>query len=376
MCRRTNGIREVSDLIRIGTLDWGPAERDAVTRLVSEPDPKLTLGKYVLQFERECAKWTGVKYGIMVNSGTSALMLALQAVKIKYKSVSADVITTSLTYMATHNAILVNGMNPVFTDIQANSLNMDLSRCQRSGVFLPVHLFGKPVQGLEELEDAVIVEDAAQAMGSELKGKKAGALGDIAVYSFFPAHQVCTIEGGMIVTNDKELSEICRALRDNSRVCTCQVCTLKSQGVCERRKQYKGEIRWATYDYPGYNVKPMEIQGLLGCLKMTKINEIVRRRHEILRAYNESLQCGMLREDPGEYICPLAYPIHTKNPQEVIIRLEKAGIETRGMYPSRGKNAPNAACASKNTLFLPAHQNLSDQEVEYIIENVKKNVEK
>lgn len=362
-------------MIRVGTLDWGREEREALCELVSEENPQLTLGKYCAQFEDEFAKYIGTRYAIFVNSGTSALFLALRSVKILSSLLYGHVVTTSLTYMATYNAIISNGFDPYPIDIEPNSLNMDLKSIS-NGIIIPVHLMGKPVRRLREWAvkhvDSIIIEDAAQAIGSKLGNKRLGSIGLVAAFSFFPAHQITTIEGGMITTNDEKIAEICRALRDNSRVCTCPVCTLKTKGICKKREGYTGEIRWAIYDYAGFNMKPTEIQGLLGHLKMKKIDRIVERRHQIFKAYSEEFEptnISALQEEKGEYICPLAFPIIVPNRQdrqEVINKLHKAGVEARGMYPSRG-DCKNAEAASRRCLFLPAHQNLSDEDVKHVI---------
>lgn len=356
-------------MIRLGAIGFGEEERKAIMDLISVDDPQLVMGKYVYEFERKFAQWIGKKHGIAVNSGTSALILSLAAVKEKYQF--DDVFTTSLTYPATWNACLVNQMSLHCQDIESKSLNMDLKLLPTfEGVLLPVHLFGKPVHGLE-MRGECIIEDATHALGSKIGDEKMGSIGLLGCFSFFPAHQFSTIEGGMIVTDDDDLAEICKCLRDNGRICTCPVCTLRTVGVCQKRSEYQGELRWAT-DYVGYNMKMTEIQGVLGVVKMGKIDRIVERRHHVLHMYNEELDdVGCLKEEETEYICPLAYPLMVKDARKVVYELSKAGIESRGMFPFRG-NSPKAEYVSKHGVFVPCHHLLDDEQVKYIIQTLKR----
>ena len=359
-------------MIRIGTLDWGQKEREAIQNIISPEDPQLTMGPKVRQFENMFAKWIGSKYAVSCNSGTSALMIAIKAVKLRYLADVFQAITTSLTYPATYNALIHNDFSIDEKDIDA-SFNMKLEKPPYPALMVPVHLFGKYVKGIEDVSSHknYVVEDACQALGSSYKNKKLGTFGVCGVFSFFPAHQITTVEGGMIVTDDEKIMMTCRSLRDNGRLCTCPICTLKTNGVCKKRTEYEGEIRWAT-EYCGYNMKMTEFQGVLGVVKMKKINSICERRNEIYRIYSTALREMGPYQEEHEYVVPLAYPIVVSNPKKTVLCLAKNDIEARGMYPHQGTNCPNAKHLSSHSLFLPAHHNLTDSDVHYIIEKVKK----
>lgn len=361
-------------MIRVGTLDWGREERESIQNLMSGEDPQLTMGPKVRQFEKMFAEWIGSEYAIACNSGTSALILAIKAVKLHY--LSGDIfhaITTSLTYPATYNALIHNNFIIIERDIDA-TFNMQLTRSSCPALTVPVHMFGKPVKGIESISSYKnwVVEDACQALGSSFKNKKLGTFGVCGVFSFFPAHQICTIEGGMIVTDDEKIMEICRSLRDNGRLCTCPICTLRTKGVCKKRADYEGEIRWAT-EYAGYNMKMTEFQGALGIVKMKKIDSICKRRNEIYHMYSTSFEDTQYYtcQEQHEFVVPLAFPVEVPNPKKTLDYLSKNGIEARGMYPHRGSDCPNAKRLSSRSLFLPAHQNLTDSDVHFIIEKVK-----
>lgn len=364
-------------LIRFGTLDYGKEEREALLDLVLEEDPQLSMGKKVYEFETKFAKWLGSKYAVMVNSGTSALITAISAAKTQPPYIES-LLTTALTYPAVWNAIEACNLDTEIRDVEDNFV---IDACQEGSCeeiefvemkfdtdYLLVQLLGKPCGGTEYVN--IIIEDASEALGSQLNSQKLGTFGLLGAFSFYVAHQLTTVEGGMVVTDDKELYDICRSIRDNARICTCPVCTLKTIGKCSKRFSYDVvERRWETDIFFGYNFKPTELQGALGCVKMDKLDATISRRHDIYKRYEEEFDT--LPEEKGEYIVPIAYPIKVKNPQDAVAKLEKAGIECRGMFPAYSELYKNATRIAKSHILIPLHQNLSDENVEYIIESVK-----
>lgn len=183
---------------------------------------QFTLGSEVAAFEQEFATYSGVQHGIGVNTGTSALHLALLAAGV---GPGDEVITVPFTFVATVAAIHYTGARPVFVDIDPRSFNMDPARLEaaitpRTKVILPVHLYGQPADMDPILEVArrhklIVIEDAAQAHGAEYKGRRIGSLGDMACFSFYPGKNLGAYgEGGMVVTNNPDYVRTVRMLRD------------------------------------------------------------------------------------------------------------------------------------------------------------------
>jgi CDP-6-deoxy-D-xylo-4-hexulose-3-dehydrase len=352
-------------VIRWGTLDWREPEKKALIDLLSQDDPILTMGKKVREFELKFARWLGAKYCVMTNSGTSALMVALRA----YCMPKSHVYTTSLTYPAVWNAIQVTDNFIACSDVGSQFVMY----IPEKEYCLAVHLLGKPCKGIEG--KPYFIEDASEALGSTYKGKKLGTFGKMGCFSFYVQHQLTTVEGGAVVINEADDSEAratyerCLALRDNGRICSCPVCTLKSAGVCAKRINFHGlERRWASV-MNGYNFKPTEIQAVIGLEKLKRLDQSNQRRHDIFKYYEQEFHT--LVEEKDEYIVPLAYPVKVKNPSRMINILAKKGIETRGMFPCFAESYKNAKLLSETHILLPLHQSLTDENVEYIIKKVK-----
>jgi CDP-6-deoxy-D-xylo-4-hexulose-3-dehydrase len=345
-------------MIRFGVLDFGTKERLAIQKIIEPDEPQLTMGRLVFEFERKFATWLGSKYAVMVNSGTSALITAISAYSQVY-SKPEHLATTALTYPATWNAIRACGINLSIKDIEDDFTVHSTNSVNHLGV----HTFGKPCTA------NMIIEDACEALGSFYKSRHLGTFAKLGCFSFYVAHQVNTIEGGMVVTDNAELYEACRSIRDNGRICTCPICTLKTSGKCSKRIDAETDRRWQTKFF-GYNFKPTEFHGALGLAKMETINENIRRRNEILKIYSHHF--GTLMQEEDEFIAPMMYPVKVENPQQAICQLEKKGIETRGMLPAYSEEYCNASRISKTHILIPLHHKLSDSEVQYIVEEVKK----
>jgi CDP-4-dehydro-6-deoxyglucose reductase, E1 len=364
-------------MIRFGTLDFNQDCKDAIYDLINKSDVQLSMGHACHEFEMRFAKWLGSKYAVFMNSGTSAVMAAIASVKDIYDTQRLgvkSVETTALTYPADWNAIRYCGLKPFIRDVNDQYV-MDLHDWLLptfDRILMAVHLLGKPVCGVDEFP--VDIEDTCESLGSSINGKKLGTFGHCGVFSFYVSHQISTVEGGMVVTDNADLYENLLSARDNGRLCVCPECTLKFMGKCKKRylkeELHINERRWATGTVMGGNFKPTEFAGALGCVKMKTIDANIERRHEIFKRYSEEF--NTLVEETGEYIVPIAYPVRVRNPNKACEYLELDGIEARGMFPSYGPKFKNATKISESFILVPLHHNLSDKDVESVIESVKK----
>ena len=344
------------EMIKFGTLDFGEEERNAIIDLVNVKEPQLTLGKYCRQFEVEVARWAGVKHAIFVNSGTSAVLAALSAYGQSVDGAS-KLIVPALTYCATWNALAYSELFMKLKDVNDGFVVDTEEEC------LGVDLLGKPCHS------NMVVEDATEAMGGTFNGKKLGTFGLMGCYSFHVAHLTNTVEGGMVITDHNGLAEVCRQIRDNGRLCTCVPCGLKVDGKCRKGRVSGNYERRYEYYYNGLNLKPTEFNGVLGCVKMRRIDLIADRRNAIFKIYADAF--GDFVEKRGEKNVSIAYPVKVKNPQEAVVKLENVGIETRGMFPPFNTDFKNAKRISESYILLPVHQDLTDKEVGYVVEKVK-----
>ncbi|MDO8470944.1 MAG: UDP-4-amino-4,6-dideoxy-N-acetyl-beta-L-altrosamine transaminase [bacterium] len=236
----------------------------------------ITQGPAVEQFEQAIARYCGVKYAVAFSSGTTALHAAYAAAGI---GSGDEVITTPMTFAATANAIVYCGGKPVFADIQEDTLNISPEEIKkkitkRTKALAPVDFAGHPVEldkirKIAKERGLLVIEDAAHALGSEYKGKKVGSFSDMTMFSFHPVKAITTGEGGMIVTNRKDLYERLKAFRNH--------------GIT--KKSEKGAWYYEI-EKPGNNYRICDLQCALGLSQFKKLDRFVKRRREIVRQYN------------------------------------------------------------------------------------------
>ena len=331
-------------------------------------------GPYNTQFEEEFAKFIGTKYAVTVNSGTAALHLALEALGIRDGD---EVITTPFTFAATSNVIVLQNAKPVFSDIESETFNLDPSKIEKTitpktKAIMPIHYAGQPAE-MDEINEIAqkhnlfVIEDAAPAVGATYKGKKAGTLGDIAGFSFFPDKNMTTGEGGMIVTDNSELAEKCQIMKKN--------------GASKRYYNI----------FMGWNFKMPDINAALGISQLKRIESIIKRKIECAGNYNKLLSSikeittPVVRDyNKSTY---MLYSILTESEnirEKIRVGLENEGIESRINFPSmhlqpiyvekygdtKGK-FPISEDISKRILGLPIFINMTETQQELIVNTIK-----
>ena len=392
--------------IRVGDFKLGPEEKKIINEVLDSG--RLSEGAKVKAFEAKWANFIGTKYCVAVNSGTSALITGLYALKYLLKlEDKTKVITSPLTFIATVNSIVACGLEPVFVDIDKETFVMNVDELEKAlkrekgvKVILPVHLMGYPadmnrINNLAKEYNLTVIEDAAQAHGTIYNGKKLGSLSSLGCFSFYIAHNVQAGEMGAVVTDDQKLYQLMKKIKAHGRMCDCQVCT-RAEGVCPPLKSYKGSDDFDPrfhHDMFGFNFKAMEFQAALGLVQLEKVEEIIEKRRHNIKYLNAGLsQLKDILQLPiySEEVSYLAYPLVIRRPEVIsrmILRqrLEKAGIETRplfGCIPTQqpaykhlkekytGK-LPNADYVGLNAFYIGCHQYLNQGDLDYIIETFK-----
>ena len=252
---------------------------------------RLSQGKYVAEFERKFAEMHGHRYGVMCNSGTGALHLALLALKEKYGWNDGDeVLVPAITFIATSNAVIHAGLKPVFVEVDIHSYNMDPAEIEkhvtdRTRCIIPVHCFGMPcemdkISQIAQKYGLRILEDCAESHFAKINGKTVGSFSDIMACSTYVAHTLTTGVGGVMCTSDTELAEILRSLVAHGRACTCEQC-IASDGrqVCPKRLKTDLDRRF-TFVRLGYSYRVGEIEGALGLAQLERVDEIMDARHK------------------------------------------------------------------------------------------------
>jgi perosamine synthetase len=245
----------------------------------------LTTGPTVGEFENKVANYVGAKYGVAVSNGTAALHMACFAAGI---GTGDEVLVPAITFAASSNCVLYCGGIPVFVDIDPNTYNIDVNKIEekitsKTKAIIPVDFSGQAVDMDKILEIAkkhnlIVIEDAAHALGSEYKGNKIGTKADMTEFSFHPVKPVTTAEGGIIVTDNKELYE--------------KMMLFRTHGITRNPKfmvENHGPWYYEQVDL-GYNYRITDMQCALGISQMDKIDNFVKRRREIVNKYNEAFK--------------------------------------------------------------------------------------
>lgn len=275
---------------------------DAVITHLQQDDPILTHGANVRAFESEWSEWLGVKYSVFVNSGASANLLTMAILKIRHPE-GGEVLVPPLAWVSDVATVIQNGFTPVFVDIDAQTLAMDTRKILAGINERTRAVFLTHVQGFDGLTDELLeelakrgiplIEDVCESHGATHNGKKLGSFGQISNFSFYYAHHMSTIEGGMICTDDYEIYQQARMLRSHGMV--------RESNDDGLRQQYRDENPDLNPDfifaYPAYNVRNTEIGGIMGRSQLKRLDANVARRTENLLRFLRQIDSEKYRTD-------------------------------------------------------------------------------
>lgn len=313
---------------------------DAVIEHLQQDDPILTNGPKVREFEAAWSKWLGVKYSVFVNSGASANLLSMAIIKMRHPE-GGEVIVPTLTWISDIASVIQNGFTPVFVDTDPRSLAMDTEGVIAKLTDKTRAVFLTHAQGFDgitdELLDALkkrnipLIEDVCESHGASHNGQRAGSIGWMSNFSFYYAHHMSTIEGGMICTNDEEVYQQVRMLRSHGMV------RESSDPVVRKAwQQANPELNPDfIFAFPAYNVRNTEIGGILGLQQLKRLDEIVARR-------NHNLKRFLAKIDPEKYFTDFkldgcsnyAFNLVLKKPDAALVerlmqKLRDEGVEFR-----------------------------------------------
>ena len=275
---------------------------DAVIDHLKQDDPILTQSVNVRAFEEEWSQWLGVKYSVFVNSGASANLLSMALLKMRHPE-GGEVLVPTLTWVSDIASVLQNGFTPVFVDIDRHSLAMDAKQIIAKLNDKTRAVFLTHVQGFDGLTDELVqtlkqrniplIEDVCESHGATHNGKRLGSIGWMSNFSYYYAHHMTTIEGGMICTNDAEVYEQTRMLRSHGMV--------REAVNPDVKKRYQAENPELNPDFifafPSYNVRNTEIGGILGRSQLKKLDKHVQQRTENLLYFLENIDAKRYRTD-------------------------------------------------------------------------------
>ena len=365
--------------VNLSRPDIGEAEIEAVVDVLKGPN--LSLGPKLGEFEKAFCEYSGRKHSIAVNSGTSGLYLCMKALGI---GPGDEVITTPFTFIASVTCIMMVGAKPVFVDIDPVSLNMDPAQIEakitdRTKAILPVVVFGDPT-GLDEVfqiadkHNLAVIEDSCEGLGSVLNGKQIGTFGTMSTFAFYPNKQMTTGEGGMILTDDDDLADVCYSLRNQGRG--------KGGG-------------WLAHDRLGYNYRLSDINCALGIVQLGRIDEFVEKRRGAAKMYQQALADEprlTVPQEPADtimswfvFVVRIADEKVTGDQRNAILeKMIARGMQVSNYFPPvylqpfmvdeydyKLGDFPLTDNVCKSTIALPFYNNISQDDVELVCENLK-----
>ncbi len=381
MCRRTRGSAmaessagvwvvspELLAALPMAQADLDESDIAAVVRVMRSG--RLALGPETEAFEREMAAYAGVRHGVAVNSGTSALHLAVRGLGLADED---EVLVPSFTFVATVNAVLYERARPVFVDIEPETYCLDPELLEaavtpRTRAILPVDVFGHPAPW-EAIEDIArrhglkVIDDCCEALGAEVRGRRLGSFGDAGTFAFYPNKQITTGEGGLLVTDNDELAALARSYRNQGR----------------------GEMgAWLEHPRLGYNYRMDEMSASLGRSQLRRLPQFLKDREKVAELYGQRLSHLPLVRLPVVqpqvrmswfvYVVTLAPGIDR---DRVIASMAEMGVPTRAYFspihrqpfaldlPAAGSLDVTEDIAGR-TLALPFHNQLSADEVDRV----------
>ena len=341
---------------------------------------RLALGPRLEQFERAMADYLGVRHAVAMGSGTAALHLIVRALGL---GPGDQVLVPSFTFAASVNAILYEGAEPVFVDLDPDTCNLDVADLEaritpRTRAIMAVDVFGHPAdwEALERVaarHGLALIDDCCEALGAEYRGRKVGTFGAAGAFAFYPNKQMTTGEGGMVVTGDERLAALCRSCANQGR---------SAMGA------------WLQHDRLGWNYRMDELSAALGLSQLARLERFLARREAVARAYSERLAGWAEVQAPGVrpdvrmswfvYVVTLAEGLDR---DRTIAGLERDGVPARGYFApvhtqpyirerfgDLSGTLPRTEAMARRTLALPFHNDLRADEIDRVLGVLKRNL--
>ena len=294
------------------------ADINAVIKLLKKKSRILTQSKYVKLFEKKWSRWLGVKYSVFVNSGSSANLLTMSVLKILYRK--REIILPTLTWVSDINSVIQNNFKPVFVDINPKNLCMSVDEIIKKVNKKTLAIFMTHAQGFNGLTSKLIsflkkkkvllIEDVSESHGATFNKKKLGTFGKISNFSFYYAHHMSTIEGGMICTNDQKIYELAKILRSHGMAREANNLHFEKKMI----KKYPKLSPKFIFLYPAFNLRNNEMGAVIGLNQLKSLNKNNKKRKENFKFFLELLDKSKYRTNfllKGS--CNYAFPVILKN---------------------------------------------------------------
>lgn len=352
--------------------------------LQQDPIPKLTKGDLTKDLEKKWAKKVGTKHSVFVNSGSSAILLLIAALKEQgIFNKNKKIVVPSLSWLTDISSPIQLGLNPILVDCNLKDLSADLDQLEKifikekPAVFLLVHVLGfvpdmEKIMELCRTYNVLLLEDVCESMGSKYRGTQLGNFGIASVYSTYFGHHISTIEGGFINCTDSGLYHILLSLRSHG---WDRDLPKNIQKTWRSNYELDDFDALYTFYYPGFNLRSTDLQAFIGLRQIEKLKDFAKKREANLVIYQRNLQGSFLEIeiDRRNFVSNFAYPVAHERRAEIVKALKKAGVEVRPLIAGslaekpfwKGKKPkmPNCEMINDYGFYLPNHQDLTEKEI-------------
>jgi perosamine synthetase len=379
--------------IGVGGLELSEREKELVNQVLNSN--RLTYGPMSKELENKFSTSHACKYGLFMNSGTSALQVALQSLKDRYGWADGDeVIVPAITFVATANIVLHNNMTPIFVDVESDTYNIDPKRIEekitdKTRAIIPVHLLGlpadmDPIMKIAKTYRLAVIEDSCEAMFAEYKDQKVGSIGDIGCFSTYVAHFLVTGVGGFSITNNPDIAIDMRSLMNHGRDNIYIGCN-DDDGKEGDDLQEVIDKRF-SFVHVGHSFRATEMEAAIGLGQLERMDEIISKRKIIAERFTNGLknlstfiQLPSTPKDRTHSFMLYGVVVKNDTKKELVRYLEDLNIETRDLLPIINQpiykrlygnledKFPIAKWINESGFYIGCHSHMKDEEVEYVI---------
>jgi len=373
-------------------------DKEDIVNLISwlNTNPRLTKGEKTIEFERLWSEYTGVKYSVYVNSGSSANLAMAYALKVSKKLKNMKIVAPAVSWVTTVAPFMQLGYDVILCDTDQDTLGPDINQLEyiaksyRPAAMIFVHVLGIPskmteIERICEEYDILLLEDSCESVGSKYGDRKTGSFGLMSSFSFYFGHHLSTIEGGMVCTDDFKMYNILKSIRAHgwNRDLDEPFKTDIKNGI--EVDEFKDLY---TFYYSGFNFRSTDLQAFIGASQIDKIDNVVKRRHDNFMLYQNNIKNDYWKINPtnNSYVSSFAYPLITPKIKEVVQALGDNDIETRPLICGSIKNQPFwkgyvhnfdvpqkfSNEVDKYGLYLPNNHQLTEEEILFVCDVVNK----
>jgi dTDP-4-amino-4,6-dideoxygalactose transaminase len=377
----------------VGELRLGPREKDYLQRVIDSN--RLSYGPFSQKLEALFAQLHDCKYAVFCNSGTSALHIAVAALKELHGWRDGDeILVPSVTFIATSNVVLHNRLQPVFVDVRPDTYNMDPDLIEaritpRTRAILPVHLMGlpadmEPIVDIARRHNLCVIEDSCETMFAAYRGRKVGSWGDIGCFSTYIAHYIVTGVGGLATTSDPELAVRLKSLMNHGR--DSIYLNIDDDENCDRDGLFEIAARRFNFVHLGHSFRCTELEAAIGLAQLEEKDAIVTRRKHVAQLYRDRLasladrlQLPSVPPDRDHVFMLFPLVLRHEHKRPLINHLEENGIETRDLLPLLSQpiyrrlfgdleaDYPVARWLNAGGFYIGCHQHLSEAEIDHVV---------